>query len=62
MSLNLETVADGLGFPEDLWRWPNGSLLFVDIKNGDAFAAGSRRTGRSGGPDSGRTKRRGDRA
>jgi len=33
MSLNLETVADGQGFPEGPLALANGSLLFVDIKN-----------------------------
>jgi gluconolactonase len=33
MSLDLETVADGLGFPEGPVAMADGSLLFVDIKN-----------------------------
>ena len=33
MSLDLETVADGLGFPEGPAAMADGSLLFVDIKN-----------------------------
>ena len=33
MSLDLETVADGLGFPEGPVALASGSLLFVDIKN-----------------------------
>ena len=33
MSLDLEEVADGLGFPEGPVAMADGSLLFVDIKN-----------------------------
>src|ERR1700735_1134051 len=33
MSLELETVADGLGFPEGPVAMADGSLLFVDIKS-----------------------------
>jgi gluconolactonase len=33
MALNLETVAEGLGFPEGPVAMADGSLLFVDIQN-----------------------------
>ena len=62
MSLDLEVVTDGLGFPEGPVAMADGSLLFVDIKNETLSRVGVDGRVDVVARDSGRTKRRGDRA